>query len=59
MSQIEATSQYAPGGVWPTRHDGLTMHTTGRNNVKEFTGMWPLKPDADVEAMQRGLLPGG
>jgi hypothetical protein len=59
VSQIEATGPSTGGSAWGTRYDGLTMQTTGRNTVKEFTGMWPLKPDADLEALQRGLLPGG
>ena len=58
MSEINVAE---PSGrrTWPTRSDGLSMHTTGHNTVKEFTGMWPLKPDADLAALQRGLLPGG
>ncbi len=59
MSQIEANGASASGGAWSMRYPGLTMQTTGRNTVKEFTGMWPLKPDADLEAFQAGLLPGG
>jgi hypothetical protein len=59
MSLTEAVGPSADGGAWGTRYDGLTLQTTGRNTVKEFTGMWPLKPDADLEALQRGLLPGG
>jgi hypothetical protein len=35
------------------------MRTDDGNTVQEFTGMWPLKPDADLEAFQAGLVPGG
>ena len=60
MSQIEAAGNGAGGGVaWNVRSAGLTMRTTGRNDVKEFTGMWPLKADADLEALQRVLVAGG
>ena len=30
------------------RYPGLVMSTGGKNEVKEFTGMWRLKPDADL-----------
>lgn len=59
MSQIEANGTSASGDAWGVRTAGLTMSTTGRNTVKEFTGMWPLKPDADLEALQRVLVAGG
>jgi hypothetical protein len=59
MSQIETNATSASGVAWGVRNPGLTMSTTGRNTVKEFTGMWPLKPDADLEALQAALLPGG
>ena len=49
MSPELAARQLA-SGAWGMRYPGLTMQTTGRNTVKEFTGMWPLKPDADLEA---------
>jgi hypothetical protein len=59
MSLTEAVGPSSSGGAWGMRYPGLTMHTTGRNDVKEFTGMWPLKPDADLEALEAALLPGG
>jgi hypothetical protein len=31
----------------------------GNGEVHEFTGMWPLKPDADLEVLTAGLAPGG
>ncbi|THK35776.1 hypothetical protein EHS39_23315 [Ensifer sp. MPMI2T] len=35
---------------WGLRYPGLVMGKGGKNEVKEFTGMWPLKPDADLVA---------
>lgn len=35
------------------------MTKGGRNEVKEFTGMWRLKPDADLVALTKVLAPGG
>jgi hypothetical protein len=44
--------------AWGLRHPGLSM-AKGRNAVTEFTGMWPLRPDADLHALTRFLVPGG
>ncbi|MEX2695255.1 MULTISPECIES: hypothetical protein [Rhizobium] len=38
------------GGTWGMRYPGLVMGKGGKNEVKEFTGMWPLKADADLVA---------
>jgi uncharacterized protein (DUF433 family) len=35
------------------------MDKGGKNEVKEFTGMWRLKPDADLVAFTKTLAPGG
>jgi hypothetical protein len=35
------------GAAWDLRHPGLIMKD-GDREVHEFTGMWPLKPDADL-----------
>jgi hypothetical protein len=35
------------------------MAKGAKNEVHEFTGMWPLKPDADMEELTKGLAPGG
>jgi hypothetical protein len=60
MSLNETAGERAGGGrAWGIRNPGLTMQTTGRNTVKEFTGMWPLKADADLEALQQALVPNG
>jgi hypothetical protein len=45
--------------AWGLRYPGLVMGPGGRNEVKEFTGMWPLKPDADLEEFTKVLAPGG
>jgi hypothetical protein len=34
------------------------MKTGGKNEVHEFTGMWPLKPDADLVELTKALTPG-
>ena len=34
--------------TWGLRNPGLVMATSGNNEVKEFTGMWRLQPDADL-----------
>jgi hypothetical protein len=44
---------------WGLRYPGLVMGKGGRNEVKEFLGMWPLKPDADLVALTTVLAPGG
>lgn len=46
-------------GEWGLRNPGLIMNQGGTNEVHEFTGMWPLKPDADLVALIKGLAPGG
>jgi hypothetical protein len=51
--------QRSSGGSWGLRYPGLVMSTGGRNEVKEFTGMWPLKPDFNLEEITKTLAPGG
>ena len=36
------------GGGWDLRHPGLVMTGSNGEEIHEFTGMWPLKPDADL-----------
>ena len=43
-TQSDATKSAAS---WDLRHPGLLMKD-GAGEVHEFTGMWPLKPDADL-----------
>jgi hypothetical protein len=45
--------------AWGLRYPGLVMGAGGRNEVKEFTGMWALKPDADLVKFTQVLGPGG
>ena len=50
MSTNLRTAQSAPttsAASWDLRHPGLIMKD-GDGEVHEFTGMWPLKPDADL-----------
>jgi hypothetical protein len=35
------------------------MAKKGKNEVKEFTGMWRLKPEADLVECTKPLAPGG
>ena len=59
MSGIGAVRPSSSGGAWGMRYPGLTLNKGGRNEVKEFTGMWPLTRDADLEALTGALVPGG
>ena len=45
--------------AWGLRYPGLALGTDDGNKVSEFTGMWPLKPDADLVAFTKALAPGG
>ena len=45
---------------WGLRYPGLAMgQDDTHNGVNEFTGMWRLKPDADLVAVTKALAPGG
>ena len=58
MTQNPATAQSAPaasGAAWDLRHPGLIMTGANGEEIHEFTGMWPLKPDADLVVMTDGL----
>jgi hypothetical protein len=46
-------------GAWGLRYPGLVMSTGGKNEVKEFTGMWPLKPNFNLKEITDTLVPGG
>jgi hypothetical protein len=57
-----STKQATPtttGGAWGLRYPGYVMGKGGKNEVKEFTGMWGLKPDADLVKLTQVLAPGG
>jgi hypothetical protein len=45
--------------AWGLRYPGLVMGAGGTNEVKEFTGMWAMKPDADLVKFTKALAPGG
>ncbi|RUW86123.1 hypothetical protein [Mesorhizobium sp. M1E.F.Ca.ET.063.01.1.1] len=52
MNNKPANSEFQSGSSssaasWDLRHPGLLMKD-GDREVHEFTGMWPLKPDADL-----------
>jgi hypothetical protein len=61
MSTNAKNAQYASAksaASWDLRHPGLSMKD-GQREVHEFTGMWPLKPDADLVALTKAVGPGG
>jgi hypothetical protein len=61
-NQAASTEQPRPSttaGDWGLRYPGLVMGKDGQNEVVEFTGMWALKPDADLVALTKALAPGG
>jgi hypothetical protein len=43
------------GASWDLRHPGLIMTGDNGKEVHEFTGMWPLKPDADLVGFTNAL----
>ena len=45
----------ATAGAWDLRHPGLIMTGSNGQEVHEFLGMWPLKPDADLVDIENGL----
>ena len=60
MSQKQqiTTEQSAPNtsaGGYDLRHPGLVMKGANGEEIHEFTGMWPLKPDADLVDMENAL----
>jgi hypothetical protein len=52
MSQEKSGLKNA--SAYGLRHPGLVMKD-GAGEVHEFTGMWPLKPDADLVVLTNGL----
>jgi uncharacterized protein (DUF433 family) len=55
----EQSGPITSAGSWGLRYPGLIMGKGGKNEVKEFIGMWALKPDADLVAFTKTLAPGG
>ena len=58
-SQATSSGAITAAGAWGLRYPGLVMSADGKSAVKEFTGMWRLKPDADLVAFTKALAPGG
>jgi hypothetical protein len=54
-----STGPTTSAGAWGLRYPGLVMSTGGKNEVKEFTGMWPLKPNYNLKEITDTLVPGG
>src|SRR5678815_1785965 len=46
--EFQMSAPNTSAGRWGLRYTGLVMSTGGNNYVKEFTGIWRLKPDADL-----------
>jgi hypothetical protein len=46
----ELSGPATSAGAWGLRYPGLVMGKGGKNEVKEFIGMWGLKPNADLVA---------
>ena len=60
--QDTSATQVGPtttGGAWGLSYPGLRMGQGSTNQVQEFTGMWALKPDADLVKFTKALAPGG
>jgi hypothetical protein len=55
----EQVTSTTTAGAWGLRYPGLVMGKGGKNEVKEFTGMWALKPDTDLVKFTKALAPGG
>ena len=55
----DKTRPTTTSSAWGLRYPGLAVGPEGGNQVSEFTGMWPLKPDADLVAFTKALAPGG
>jgi len=55
QNQSNPTGPITSAGAWDLRHPGLVMKGANGEEIHEFTGMWPLKPDADLVGMQNAL----
>lgn len=58
-ASIGPSTALTSSAAWGLRHRGSVMRADGKNEVKEFTGMWRLKPDADLVEFTKVLAPGG
>jgi hypothetical protein len=57
MTEATTTTQqsgFGSAASWDLRHPGLIMRD-GDREVHEFTGMWPLKPDVDLDRFTKKL----
>src|SRR5246127_6001572 len=52
--ELQMSATTTSNGTWDLRHPGLIMKD-GEREVHEFTGMWPLKPDADLVKFTNAL----
>jgi hypothetical protein len=59
QNQSNSTGAITSAAAWGLRMSGLVMAKGGKNEVKEFTGMWRLKPDTDLVKFTKALAPGG
>ncbi len=62
MSTNSRTAQSAPttsAASWDLRHPGCIMRGGNGEEIHEFMGMWPLKPDADLVELTRCAEPRG
>ena len=57
MSKHETSTTTA--GAWDLRHPGLIMKDGNGEEIHEFMGMWPLKPDADLVRFTNDAEPFG
>ena len=58
MTQKQRTAQSAPAtsaASWDLRHPGCIMRGANGEEIHEFMGMWPLKPDADLVGSRDAL----
>ena len=58
MTQNQLTAQPAAStsaASWDLRHPGCIMRGANGEEIHEFLGMWPLKPDADLEGLANAL----
>ena len=58
MSQEQSNSTTS-AGAWDLRHPGCIMKGGNGEEIHEFMGMWPLKPDADLVGFTRCAEPRG
>jgi hypothetical protein len=58
-SSPETSKASTSASAWGLRYPGLVMANGGKNEVKEFTGMWPLKPNFSLKEITDTLVPGG